>query len=111
MAGAATHGGRRIEQEVAMYCRHCGSANDDNAWKCVKCTETLQSAGSPSPAAPATIPTYLPWAIIVTVLGALCCCLPLPFGIAAIVFAAQVNGKAKAGDLVGARDASRKAKL
>ena len=44
-------------------------------------------------------------AILVT----LCCC--VPFGIPAIVFAAQVNGKLEAGDLAGALESSRKAKM
>jgi hypothetical protein len=38
-----------------------------------------------------------------------CCC--LPFGIAAIVFAAQVNSKLAAGDVPGAMESSRKAKM
>jgi hypothetical protein len=49
-------------------------------------------------------PNYLAFAIITT-----CCC--LPFGIPAIVFATQVNSKAAAGDLAGAVDSSRKAKM
>ena len=49
-------------------------------------------------------PNYLVWAILVTIF----CC--LPFGIASIVFAAQVNGKYAAGDYAGAMDSSRKAK-
>lgn len=51
------------------------------------------------------VPNYLVQAILVTVF----CC--LPFGIVAIVFAAQVNGKFQAGDLEGAMDSSRKAKM
>jgi hypothetical protein len=94
-----------------MYCRQCGSANDDNAWKCVKCGETLQQAPSASSPPTEQVSSHLAWAIVVTVLGTLCCCLPLPFGIPAIVYASQVNGKVAAGDLVGAREASRKAKL
>jgi hypothetical protein len=50
------------------------------------------------------IPNYLTQAILTTVL----CC--LPFGIVAIVHAAQVNSKVAAGDLAGARESSRKAK-
>lgn len=50
------------------------------------------------------IPNHLVWAILST----LFCCLPL--GIVSIVFAAQVNGKAAAGDIAGAREASDKAK-
>ena len=59
----------------------------------------------PSPtAAPANIPNYLIPAIL-----SLVCCWPL--SIVAIIFAAQVNGKVAAGDLQGAMDASKKAKL
>jgi interferon-induced transmembrane protein len=53
---------------------------------------------------PANVPNYLIPAIL-----SLFCCWPL--GIVAIIFAAQVNGKVAAGDLTGAVDASRKAKL
>ncbi|GAB2664478.1 hypothetical protein GCM10027193_18250 [Arenimonas aestuarii] len=45
------------------------------------------------------------WAILVT----LFCC--LPGGIVAIVYAAQVDGKAAAGDYVGAQQSSDNAKL
>ena len=51
------------------------------------------------------IPNYLVQAILVT----LCCC--LPGGIAAIVYAAQVNSKQAAGDIAGAQDSSQKAKM
>lgn len=62
---------------------------------------------TPPAAAPApvgSVPNYLVQSILVT----LCCCLPL--GIPAIVFAAQVNGKLKAGDVAGAQESSAKAK-
>jgi interferon-induced transmembrane protein len=59
----------------------------------------------PSPkVAPANIPNYLIPAIL-----SLFCCWPL--SIVAIIFAAQVNGKVAAGDIQGAMDASKKAKL
>jgi hypothetical protein len=51
------------------------------------------------------IPNYLVQAILVT----LCCC--LPFGIVAIIYAAQVNGKIDSGDIPGAIAASNNAKL
>jgi hypothetical protein len=57
-----------------------------------------------SPARPA-ISSYLAPAILSTI----CCCLPL--GIVAIIFAAQVNTKLQAGDIPGAMDASRKARM
>lgn len=51
------------------------------------------------------VPNYLPQAILTTVF----CC--LPFGIVAIVYAAQVNSKLAAGDYEGALSASKSAKL
>ena len=51
-----------------------------------------------------TVPNYLVPAII-----SIFCCWPL--GIVAIIFAAQVNGKVAAGDIAGAVEASKKAKL
>lgn len=57
------------------------------------------------PGASANIPNYLVPAILVTVL----CCLPT--GIAAIVYAAQVNSKVAGGDIVGAQVASKNAKM
>jgi hypothetical protein len=49
--------------------------------------------------------SYLVPAILVTIF----CCLPP--GIAAIVYAAQVNSKLELGDVAGARNASRNARL
>jgi hypothetical protein len=60
---------------------------------------------SPTTNAPAYVPNYLVQAILATVF----CC--LPFGIAAIVFAAQVNGKLAAGDYAGAVQSSKQAKM
>ena len=53
---------------------------------------------------PEHVPNYLMQAILVTIF----CCLPL--GIAAIIFATQVNGKVASGDLSGARSASHTAR-
>ena len=50
------------------------------------------------------IPNNLVWAILTT----LFCCLPL--GVVSIVYAAQVDGKAAAGDIAGARAAANSAK-
>jgi hypothetical protein len=58
----------------------------------------------PPGVSPATVPNYLVPAIISVI-----CCWPL--AIVAIIFAAQVNGKVAAGDIQGAMDASKKAKL
>jgi hypothetical protein len=96
-----------------MFCPQCGANNVDTAAVCVQCGRTLQAA---VPAAPiqtpgvivppaTTIPNYLVFAIVMTVL----CCPPT--GIPAIVYAAQVNGKVQAGDLAGAKAASDNAKM
>jgi hypothetical protein len=58
----------------------------------------------PASGSAATVPNYLIPAII-----SLFCC--LPGGIAAVIFAAQVNGKVQAGDIQGANDSSKKAKM
>jgi uncharacterized membrane protein YvbJ len=89
-----------------MYCPKCGAQNDDSAFHCIQCGHALRGAASPGTAGttPRSVPSYLAQAIIVTLL----CC--LPFGIVAIVYAAQVNGKVAAGDYAGAVEASNKAK-
>jgi hypothetical protein len=85
-----------------MYCKKCGAQNPDNASLCAGCGETLQQF---APAVRPYIPNYLVQSILVT----LFCC--LPFGIVAIVFAAQVNGKIQAGDIQGAMSTSKTAKM
>ena len=61
---------------------------------------------TPPPASgmPNNIPNYMVLAII----SAICC---FPLGIIGVIFAAQVNGKVAAGDIQGALEASKKAKL
>ncbi|MDB6026039.1 MAG: hypothetical protein JWM68_2262 [Verrucomicrobiales bacterium] len=58
----------------------------------------------PLSASQGKVPNYLVQSILIT----LCCC--LPFGIAAIIFAAQVNGKLQSGDYEGAVKSSNNAK-
>jgi hypothetical protein len=58
----------------------------------------------PPTATPTNIPNYL-----IPAIASLLCCWPL--SIVAIIFAAQVNGKVASGDIQGAMDASKKAKL
>lgn len=105
-----------------MNCPNCGTNNLDNASVCVNCGRSLTSGPAqtytppPPPAgnygggytpgpSGAQIPNYLWQSIVVT----LCCCLPL--GVVGIIFAAQVNSKLAQGDVAGAQEASRKAKL
>lgn len=65
-----------------------------------------QQWSSPPPSGGASnIPNYLIPAILATVL----CCLPV--GVASIIFATQVNSKLESGDVAGAMEASRKAKM
>lgn len=59
----------------------------------------------PQSNASAPVPNYL----IPAILGTVLCCMPL--GVASIIFAAQVNGKLAAGDMQGALDSSKKAKM
>jgi hypothetical protein len=61
---------------------------------------------TPPPAAGSgtTVPNYMVQAII-----SIICCWPL--AIPAIIFASQVNNKVAAGDIAGAQDSSKKAKM
>jgi hypothetical protein len=90
-----------------MFCPKCGTTNEENAQFCGKCGAPLAPGAVPprQPIPQGQIPNYLVQSILTTV----CCCLPL--GIVAIVYAAQVNGKAAAGDYAGAKDCSDKAKM
>ena len=64
-----------------------------------------------SPIAPGTVPNYLAWSIIATVLSlCLCCVVGTIPGIVAIVFSAKVNTLLGQGDLAGAQRASNTAK-
>ena len=102
-----------------VHCPRCGIENPDEAAVCRSCGSNLRAGSQlpPPPSAPVapqgehqyyapgTIPNYLVQSILVT----LCCCLPA--GIPAIVFAAQVNGKLQAGDVAGALDSSKNARM
>jgi Interferon-induced transmembrane protein len=46
--------------------------------------------------------------LVPAILATIFCC--LPFGIVAIVFAAQVNGKYQAGDVAGAQESAQRAR-
>jgi hypothetical protein len=101
-----------------VFCSQCGASNPDNGVICTQCGQSLNAPapikpsavfppGSSVPGSPGgvNVPNHLVFAILVTVL----CCLPT--GIAAIVYAAQVNGKLQAGDIAGAQEASKNAKM
>jgi len=72
-------------------------------------TTTAASGATPPPLAPPTTPpSQVPNYLVPAILSTVCCC--LPFGVVAIIFAAQVNSKLQAGDIPGAMEASQKAK-
>ena len=93
-----------------MFCPKCGQENSDSAVHCGRCGAPMpmtdgryrQATGMP-PATRVAVSNNLVWAILAT----LFCCLPT--GIVAIVYAAQVDGKAAVGDVAGARAAARNA--
>jgi len=97
-----------------MYCPNCGHGNPDGNASCGNCATALPAPPPVTAPAPAPRPmldlggpkppSHLVWAILATVL----CCLPT--GIAAIVFAAQVDGRYAAGDYTGALQSSANAK-
>ena len=63
----------------------------------------------PRPVVPAGPTVKVPNHLVPAVLCTIFCC--LPFGIPAIIYAAQVNGKLATGDLAGAQASSSKAKM
>lgn len=104
---------RRWAAEGRVNAQTLIQAEGQTDWQPLANFPELSAAGAvPVTPAPATIgavpaekiPNYLVQSILVT----LCCC--LPGGIAAIIFAAQVNSKQAAGDIAGALESSRKAK-
>ena len=83
-----------------MHCTKCGTMRPEGMSVCPNC-------GTVAPQFPAavTVANYLVQSILVT----LCCCMPA--GIVAIVYAAQVNTKLAAGDVAGAQESARLAKM
>jgi len=69
---------------------------------------SVASGAVPPPTAPVQPRPHVPNYLVPAILSTVCCC--LPFGIVAIVFAAQVNAKLQAGDMRSAMEASRRAK-
>ncbi len=87
--------------EASRFCHVCGGAVDGSVGPVV----VARGHGTEAGATTIEIETYLRSAILTT----LCCCMPA--GIVAIVYAAQVKGRAEAGDIAGAQQLSRKARL
>jgi ribosomal protein L40E len=95
---------RSNKDQRPIFCTKCGTQNEAIASHCERCGTLLLRPQPSGIAAGAEVPNYLAQAILVTIF----CC--VPFGIPAIVFAAQVNGKLAAGDYEGAVETSKKAK-
>ncbi len=81
-----------------MFCPLCGRENAENVQICDGCGQPVRWAGT----AP---PNHLVGAILCTVF-----CF-MPFGVVAIVYAAQVNGHLAAGNVEAARNSSRQARM
>ena len=87
-----------------MYCQQCGTEMDNPVAACPTCgwrDPSKRGLGLDE----TQLPTYLMQSILVTIF----CC--LPFGIVAIVYATQVEGKQRSGDYEGAEVASNVARL
>ena len=120
-----------------VYCPRCGTQNADDAATCSSCGNDLQTwrgandrdaaaqqapiyaqqpAQPPHPpqpyGPPQHIPNYMGQAIALTVVGVVCCwVLPAAAGVPAIVYASQVNTKLQMGDVAGAMNSSRLARI
>jgi hypothetical protein len=86
-------------------------AEDSADWKTLADFPEFSPSTPPliAPATPRPTAVHVPNCLVPAILVTLCCC--LPFGIPAIVYAGQVNGKLAAGDVAGAQEASRKAQM
>jgi ribosomal protein L40E len=94
-----------VQDQRSIFCTKCGTQNEARSSHCARCGALLLRPQPSGVSAGTEVPNYLVQAILVTIF----CC--LAFGIPAIVFAAQVNGKLAAGDYQGAVEASKKAKM
>jgi Interferon-induced transmembrane protein/zinc-ribbon domain len=91
-----------------VYCPTCGAQNPDDAAFCSGCGKALQKASGGQPVSRLTTappageqpPNIVGYVIGASAATLLCC---PPVGIAALVCAIMINGKASAGDVQGAR--------
>ncbi len=83
-----------------MFCTKCGTSRPEGMSVCPNCGTVAPRFDQPP-----KMQNYLVTSIIVT----FCCCPPA--GIVAIIFAAQVNSKLAIGDVQGAQQSARMAKI
>ncbi len=88
------------------YCPQCGEKNSGNTKFCSNCGIGLHASGIHAPHTGPVSP-HIDNHLIKAILVTLFCC--LPFGIVAIVYAAQVDGKVREGNIEGAIEASEQA--
>ena len=105
---------------ATRYCKQCGQPIEGDSSFCTNCGAPVQPETQPQEPQPtAQQPQQQPVQqqpagpkprnfLALSILATLFCC--LPFGIPAIIFAAQVDSNWNAGRYQEARDASRKAK-
>ena len=88
-----------------MYCQNCGSQNDDANAFCFKCGARIGIGGTQAtPVAKGEVKSHMVGAILQLVVC-------LPAGIVPLIYACKVNSKLAQGDIAGAQEASKKAKL
>lgn len=88
------------------FCPQCGESNKKESPFCRNCGASLQrvqQTGRRTYPVSEKVDNHMVKAILTTIF----CC--LPFGIVAIVYAAQVDGKVRSGDIAGAIEASNNA--
>lgn len=104
-----------------MYCSRCGSENFNNSIRCSTCGAVLgQNQGSQinqNYIHVPDVPNYLIQSVLLVFFSTVLCCftcisiIALPFAIVALIYSSQVNTKLKLGNIEGAMDYSRKAKI
>ena len=92
-----------------MYCHVCGKHNPDHAASCHSCGAEFGNPYQTPTAHGVAMPTQINNYLVPAIFATMCCC--LPFGIVAIVYAAQVNARLAGGDVQGAHLAAQNAKM
>jgi DNA-directed RNA polymerase subunit RPC12/RpoP len=91
------------KQDV-IYCSRCGAENHYNNYRCDECGSKLRGEPRRKARIMRPVSSHLAEAILVTIF----CC--LPFGVVAIIYAAQVSGHLTSGNHAAAVRSSESAK-